>query len=977
MNAVNNQSETFSIKNAIKSEYIYPDKLKEDKSFNLSKLTLLHYNIRSLPKHYDDFSNYISYQNINFDIIVLSETFLNNHNKDNYPIPGYNGTHLVRNHKRGGGVSIYVRNEFCNNVKIITSIGNDTIEALAIQINTKHTKQNIVGIYRPPNSSRNDFICALNTLIQTRLNNSNVLIAGDFNIDMLNKNPSLGATPLQNLMTSHGFINYITQPTRPNNFENRNPTLLDHIWGNLNCIMKSFIIQTDLTDHFPCLIQWNINKTNNITTIKYREDKEASNATFIDKVKEIDFSFIYNEQVDIDSRFSNFSNQLYRCYDETFKIKTKQLGCKRVQNPWLTLGLLNSINQKHKLYRNYKRGIIPLQLYNNYSNQLKALLKKAKRKYYTDKFCEVNTNTKATWSLINNLINKNKEHTPQIKQLSINGEVLTDQRKIADSLNSYFINIGTETLTNSSADQTNYESFLPQCNSHFTFETITPLDVQNKIAGLKNKKCDILSVPNHKYKLVADIISIPLAHLFNTSILLGVFPSTLKISRVTPIFKKDDPSLPKNYRPISITHTISKIFEKIIFEQLTEYFTSNSLLSDFQFGFRKGRSTSDALICLTEKLYKNLENKDSSVLLLLDFTKAFDTIDHDILLTKLNKLGFEGLILQWFETYLKGRQQYIKLGDILSNTQQIKTGVPQGSILAPLLFSIYTNDLINSHNSFSVSFADDISILINDKNPETLSKKAESSLTNITRWVDSNKLSLNIPKTSYITISNKNIGENFKIKLKDVELTRTNTAKILGVIIDDKLTFKEHINKLVNKLAKYMYILVKLVKSIPLYVLRKIYNAHVHPHILYCLSVYGTTPKSNTRQIITMQKRIIRLLSGSRDFYSHTPPLFKKLNILQFEHLLNLSLLKEIHKVINNNTCDFLKTNHQNNQIERGINLRNNNNLKTPLYRLTKARQAVSYTSTILFNNLPVDIKNERSIKSYARKIKKMYINSY
>ena len=171
-------------------------------------------------------------------------------------------------------------------------------------------------------------------------------------------------------MTSHGFINYITQPTRPNNFENRNPTLLDHIWGNLNCIMKSFIIQTDLTDHFPCLIQWNINKTNNITTIKYREDKEASNATFIDKVKEIDFSFIYNEQVDLDSRFSNFSNQLYRCYDETFKIKTKQLGCKRVQNPWLTLGLLNSINQKHKLYRNYKRVIIPLQLYNNYSNQL-------------------------------------------------------------------------------------------------------------------------------------------------------------------------------------------------------------------------------------------------------------------------------------------------------------------------------------------------------------------------------------------------------------------------------------------------------------------------------------------------------------------------------------------------------------------------------------------------------------------------------
>src|ERR1700755_1566621 len=174
-----------------------------------------------------------------------------------------------------------------------------------------------------------------------------------------------------------------------------------------------------------------------------------------------------------------------------------------------------------------------------------------------------------------------------------------------------------------------------------------------------------------------------------------------------------------------------------------------------------------------------------------------------------------------------------------------------------------------------------------------------------------------------------------------------------------------------------MYILVKLAKSITLNVLRKIYFAHIHTHLLYCLPVYGTTTKSNTHQIITMQKRIIRLLSGSREFYSHTTPLFKNLNMLQFDHLLNLSLLKEIHKVINNNTCEFLITPHHNNQTERGIILRNNTNLQTPFYRLTKARQAVSYVSTTLFNNLPHDIKIERSLKSYARKIKKMFINSY
>ena len=319
-------------------------------------------------------------------------------------------------------------------------------------------------------------------------------------------------------------------------------------------------------------------------------------------MREINFSFIADEQTDIDSKFSTFINHLYKCYNETYQIKTKILGSKRIQNPWLTVGLLNSINQKHKLYRNYKQNIIPFQLYLNYETYLKTLLKKAKRNYYSEKFIATANDSKGTWSLINSIINKSTKSTQSISELKINNEISNDKKIIADTLNNYFINIGSDILAASPPSHTDFTTYLPNCNSQFSFNNINPLDIKCVISGLKNKKCDISCIPNHKYKLISDIISTPLANLFNASLLSGIFPNILKVSRVTPLFKKEDPSLPKNYRPISITHTISKLLEKIVFKQLTEYLNTNTLLNDLQFGFRTERSTSDALICLTEKL---------------------------------------------------------------------------------------------------------------------------------------------------------------------------------------------------------------------------------------------------------------------------------------------------------------------------------------------------------------------------------------
>src|SRR5678815_5135457 len=290
---------------------------------------------------------------------------------------------------------------------------------------------------------------------------------------------------------------------------------------------------------------------------------------------------------------------------------------------------------------------------------------------------QTQSNPRSQWSIINDILNRHNKQKTKIEQLKIGDEIVMNKQRIVNELNSYFTTVGAALAAEVPETERIFADYLrPHEGQNFAFERISTSDVECVISGLMNKSCDLQSVPNWIYKHCKKEISPVLAALFNNSIELHYYPTELKIAKVTPVPKRSDTSLPKNSRPISILHTTGKIFEKLVHAQLTNYLHANGLLSQNQFGFTKNRNTEDALIFLTEKLYKALNEKQTCVLLLLDVSRAFDVVPHNLLLNKLERLGISNGSLQWFQSYLSDRTQYVSLGAVSSPLASISHGVP-------------------------------------------------------------------------------------------------------------------------------------------------------------------------------------------------------------------------------------------------------------------------------------------------------------
>ena len=545
----------------------------------------------------------------------------------------------------------------------------------------------------------------------------------------------------------------------------------------------------------------------------------------------------------------------------------------------------------------------PLQTYISkftvYKNKLTKIIRHAKEIYYQNLFESNKGNLTKTWQIINDIIGSQTNKGPNLS-FCINNNIITDKNEIADALNNYFTTIGPN-LARKIPDypSTTFDLRSKIFNPNSIFLSPTTVSEIIKVINQLPKKAapGIDNIPVSVLQQNCSSIASPLAHIVNLSFAHGIFPDHLKLARVTPVFKSDDPMNVSNYRPISVLNAISKIFERIMHNKLSHFLDKHKLLSDSQFGFRKNYSTYMATLDLLNYVTTGLDNNESTMGVFVDLSKAFDTVDHSILSRKLTHYGIRGIAHDWFVSYLSNRKQLVCINNCSSTFKDISCGVPQGSILGPLLFLIYINDLPLFFNKLKfVLFADDTSILFRTTDPTFHVSIVNAELSRVCHWFKANKLSLNVKKTHFMLFQScRKKAPDLSICIDGSIINQSDSVKFLGLLIDPQLTWKHHIDLLCNKISKTIGVLYKIKHLVPRRVLISLYNSLILPNLSYCNVAWGNTFQSYLNRLYILQKRVVRLITSSH-YRASTAVLFKELNILIvfdiYEHQMGIFMFK-------------------------------------------------------------------------------------
>jgi hypothetical protein len=655
------------------------------------------------------------------------------------------------------------------------------------------------------------------------------------------------------------------------------------------------------------------------------------------------------------------------------------------RKPWLSDGLKKSIKIKNNLYVKQLKngGIEHKERYKQYRNKLNHLLRMAEKRHITQLLEKYRFNMKKTWSVMKDIINKNNK-PPDCTVFKQNDKLVTDKVDICNAFNDFFINVGSTLDKKIPHSHTNPLDFMAGNFPESLF--LKPVN-QNELILIINKMKSHSSpgwddITSDSIKKVHLNLLQPLLHVLNLSISQGVFPNELKSASVVPIFKSSDRSKFSNYRPVSVLTSFSKIFERVFYNRLLEFLTKHDILNSNQFGFKKSHSTHMALILLVDKIVEALERGECVVGVFLDFSKAFDTVNHEILLQELNYYGVRGVAYDWIKSYLYQRTQYVKYGNCSSSPKTISCGVPQGSILGPLLFLIYINDLVYvSKELFFVLFADDTNVFLTGNNINVIVNKMNTELLSIVEWLKANRLSLNIDKTKYMVFLPKRqkCPINLNIKLSGQAIEKVSKMKFLGVILDDKLNFKEHISFTCKKVSKCIGILYKARPFINHQGLMTLYNSFFYPYMSYCIQVWGGTYITYLYPLQSLQRKAVRCICFLKKFdikkdeNDSVSECFKELEILTLNNIYVLELILFMYKYTNQILPKiFVNYFIQNNDVHEH-DTRSADHLRVIRYESTLGQNSFRYNAIKVWNEVgnKIYVENKNvSYKCFKKKVK-------
>ena len=906
------------------TKYSYSTDLKNlkfaDECEPYGNFPIVSLNVRSIVNR-ENFSKFQAFlQNLPVKpmIIALNETWITDSSKG--PYSKINGYKFIQNHREkhaGGGVAFYIANHLhFKRIESISLMKEKVFESLFVSVDIGEKQSTIFGtIYRTPDSNHAPFIENLEFVLkESTKTNRRVIIMGDQNYNLLSTKNS-DVNNFVDKFFEFGMYPLINIPTR---ITDTTASVLDHFWTNIVDVpIKSTVVVNPISDHLPIYMTIGINDSQKELFVEKRNFSEKNIENFNNSLSKM-YIFDILQHKSTNAAYNVFIKRYIEIFEKSFPKKRMKISIERkYKNPWYTKELsdLNHQKEKHYMYYIKNKNIEFFKAqYIRSRNEYFRKVKMTKKQFFQKHLLKVKNDIKGTWKVINTVLGRSKNK--QLFKLSIGGKEVKNETKIANEFNKYFSNI---------AD--NLVKEIPFINSRKRF---------NEYLGSRNAKCIFLNPTNPveigkilksmALKFSSGWDNIPqkiiksspfniihaLSHIFNLSIIEGVFPDKMKVAKVIPIFKKDSKTDVANYRPISLLTVFSKILERLIYNRMNCFLKKCDILYEKQFGFRKKHSTSHATAYLSSKLYTTLDNTEKSVCIFMDLSKAFDTINIDIMLEKLNHYGVRGVAKNWFSSYLKGRKQFVLINGKKSETMcDILHGVPQGSILGPLLFSIYINDFRNCLKySEAIMFADDTTLLFKDSNMETLNQKVNNDLASATDWLAENKLSLNVKKTKFMVFDKSRNSTNVDIRISNDKLKRVKSQKILGVIFDEKLTWKDHINSIISKLNSCLGASRRARPYLNMKSLLTIYHSLMQSHVNYCLTTWGAwEPRGNKKLLQRLQAvcnkffRAMYYLDRDQSVRSY----LKSHNVLNIFQNYDYQVGQIMHKAINGNLPNVLR----------------------------------------------------------------------
>ena len=559
-----------------------------------------------------------------------------------------------------------------------------------------------------------------------------------------------------------------------------------------------------------------------------------------------------------------------------------------------------------------------------------------------------------------------------------NGTLTENPKEIAKALNKYFVYVGPKLAEKIPQSQKSFESYLT--NSPVDSFQINPTstdEVFKIINSYSSSNCeDTHKISPKLYKLGATALSNILPNMINKCFIKGYFPDCLKLAKVIPIFKEGPTEICSNWRPISITPCTSKLIEKLVKKRLLSFLSKNNVLTDFQFGYRSNHSTTHAILNISDNILSNFDKKIHTVSIFLDLSKGFDCVDHHILLRKLKHYGIRGVAFDFFKSYLSNRKQQTLINGMLSDFLTVLCGVPQGSVLGPILFLLYTNDLVNA-STFSINlFADDTCLSLCGNNLHQLQLQCNVEAKKIHDWFIANKLTTNSKKASKFILSDYtgNNSPNFEIKMGNVWLKRVKSVKYLGVMLDENITWTEQIEYLSTKLSRSAGIFSKLRYYLNKDVLIRVYHALFNSHLQYGLLCWGSTIESNLNRIQVLQNRAIRNISRAPRFH-RLDNYYLNYRILKVRDLHDLEMSKFMHNHYNTNLPSCFNNFFQ---LANNRSMRNTANRKysIPFFRSTRGQRSIKYCGPKIWNKLPMSF-HELTKTNFKKQCKNHILSKY